>query len=398
MKIRDKIENTIEKYMIVSLPFLFSMGRFIPVLETIATLLTIIVLVLNQALLRKNIVKYALIIALFVISGTMGSGYSQHIDHIKPMIIFFCAMDAYESTLYERVLYHLEKYKKIIMVELNIVLLLNFIFMFSSAGYSSKYGESWSFSAFEGIYADPHQCAYHICALLIILLWVAHFEFKQYYYVILLGYEYCVLITGARAPTIIALLIGLIFVIDHFVKPASWKKLIQVVLRYMVLLIAACFAMYYIMTKTNFGLKMLSGIGNSNFDNGRGMLRERDISLFINSDLIHKLFGCGTDAVIKYHGSFSYSSEIWSHNDFMQILCGMGLIMFLVYIIYWAKRLYASFFESFLSFAVTGSFIVVAFINGLYIHTRLTFVMPLLFMYMYQRVKPSGTGVQVGKR
>ena len=393
MKIRVKIENTIERYMIVSLPFLFSMGRFIPILETIATLMTIIVLVLDQVLLKKNILKYTIIIALFVTSGMMESVYSQHIDHIKPMIIFFCAMDACEGPLYERILYHIEQYKRIIMAELNVILILNFLFMLSSAGYSSKYGESWSFSAFEGIYADPHQCAYHICALLIILLWISHFDFKQYHYFILLGYEYCVLITGARAPAVIALLIGIVFIVDHFVRPTSWKDLIQVVLRYMVLLGVVCIALYYIMTRTNFGLKILNGIGSSNFDNGRGMLRERDITLFRNSDLVHKLFGHGTDMVIKYHGSFSYSSEIWSHNDFMQILCGMGLIMLLIYVFYWLKRVYASFSESLLSVAVTSALIVVAFINGLYIHTRLTFVMPLLFIYMHQRVRLSIRGV-----
>lgn len=387
MEMRLKIENTIEKYMIISLPLLFSMGRFVLGLETIATLMTFVLLLLNQLLLKKNIGKYFLITIIFVVSGMMGTENTQHIDHIKPMIIFFCAMDAYDGALYKKALNYIQKYKDIIVAELIIVLVSNLVFMFSAAGYSSKYGESWSFSAFEGIYADPHQCAYHICALLILLLWIANFEFKTYYYFVLLGYEYCVLITGARAPTIIALIIGLVFVVDHFVKPASWIDFAQVALRYIVLGIAAAIALYYIMTKTNFGLKMLSGIGSSNFDNGRSLLRERDIALFTGSDLLHKLFGHGTDAVIKYHGSFSYSSEIWSHNDFMQILCGMGLIMLVIYCLYWGKRLYASFSESILSILTVVIFIIVAFINGLYIHTRLTFVMPLLFMYMHQRAR-----------
>ena len=90
----------------------------------------------------------------------------------------------------------------------------------------------------------------------------------------------------------------------------------------------------------------------------------------------------GTENVLEYHGSFKYSSPIWSHNDFLQILCGMGLLMFLCYVWQWIKLLVNVKKESFMSVLFVAILILVAFYNGLYIHTRLVFVIPLLLIFV----------------
>lgn len=382
-----RIGNTIEHYMVMFLPLIFSVGRFIPGIETIATLFTMVILIIDQCRLKRNFIKYIVICCLFITSGIMGTEYSMHIDHIKPMIIIFLAFDATNGRLYNRILTHIKKYQDIILKQLIVVLIINLVLMFSSIGYSSAYGEMWGLNAYQGMYYNPHQCAYHICALLVILLWIGKIRFKPYYYWIMIGFEYCVLITGARVPTVLALILGVIFIIDHFVRPNSIKDGIEKILRYLILVLLAVVVIYIIMKYTNFGYKILTGISDQNFDNGRGHLRERDLELFMNSNIMHKLFGYGTDAVIAYHGSFAYSPAIWSHNDFSQVMVGMGALMLLIYSFYWLKYLGIAIKKSFMYVIVVITLIIVAYLNGMYIHTRFTFVMPLLFMYMESRRK-----------
>lgn len=379
------LEKTITFYMIICLPLLFSVGRFVPYVETIATLLSLVVLVLNQINKRRHFILRIVIVVLFVLSGMMGSEYSIHIDHIKPMIIIFLALDAVGSDLYEYIVEIITKNEKFIMQQIVCILFANIIFIFLDAGYSTAYQDSWSFSAYQGIFSDPHQCAYHICALLILVLFIAKIHYKSYYFWVLMGFEYCVLLTGARAPTVLALILALVFVVDNLVKQRYSLDARKKALRYFVLFICIIGALYLLMKYTNFGLKMVNSMLGENLDNGRGTLRDRDWTLFVNSDLIHKLFGHGSDAVIDYHASFKYSAAIWSHNDFFQILVGMGLIMFCIYTYYWLVQLKCAVQTSILYVVLVACLIFVAFYNGLYIHTRFTFLMPVLFGYMRDR-------------
>lgn len=372
--------------MVIFLPLLFSIGRFIPIMETLITFFILVILIIDQCALKKNILKYFIIVLLFIISGLMGTQYQMHIDHIKPMIIIFLSLDACNGRLYNNIIKYIEKYYNFIEIELVVVLLLNIFFSILDIGYSVKYGEAWGMKAFCGIYSDPHQCAYHICVMLVTLLWLGKIRFKSFYYWILVGFEYCTLITGARAPTFLAIILGLIFVVDHFVKPTTISDISQKAIRYAFILVGVIIVMYIVMKYTSFGYKMASNFMAQKFDNGRGVLRERDWELFLGSNVINKIFGNGTDAVIAYHGSFLYSAAIWSHNDFTQILVGMGASTFLIYVAYWFKRLKIALKKSFLYTVVVCSLIFVAYINGLYIHTRLTFVLPLLFMYMESRL------------
>ena len=94
-----RIGNTIEHYMVMFLPLIFSVGRFIPGIETIATLFTMVILIIDQCRLKRNFIKYIVICCLFITSGIMGTEYSMHIDHIKPMIIIFLAFDATNGRL-----------------------------------------------------------------------------------------------------------------------------------------------------------------------------------------------------------------------------------------------------------------------------------------------------------
>lgn len=383
--LRRKIENTICLYMMIFLPTLFSIGRFIPVAETLATFLCILVLVLEQGLKRKHFCKYIVIVCLFAASGFIYPKTDSHIAHIKCLIIMFLGMDAVYSGLYDRIRMIIRRYGSFITGQLMAIMLANLVFIFTSAGYSNKYSELWSLAAYQGIYSDPHQCAYHLCALLVILLLVSQADYRKFHWLILAGFEYCTFITGARVPTVLAVFIGLIYVLDHVPRTVGENNMRNLLLKGSVIILIAVGVLYFIIRYTTFGVKMLESIASENIDSGRSNLRERDLLLFGQSDLLHMLLGHGTDGVINYHGSFAYATYIWSHNDFMQMLCGMGLPMLCIYCWEWYKLLRTAVNESMLSVLMVVLLIGVAFFNGLYIHPRLVFVMPLLLFYMGER-------------
>lgn len=56
--------------------------------------------------------------------------------------------------------------------------------------------------------------------------------------------------------------------------------------------------------------------------------------------------------------------------------------MFLCYVWQWIKLLVSVKRESFMSVLFVAILILVAFYNGLYIHTRLVFVIPLLLIFL----------------
>lgn len=386
------IEYFILRYLVLFYPILISLGRFIPIIETLLTFTMLIVLGINCITNGKLYFKYIVIFVLFIISSQMDTNTDNHISHILVLLIFFMAIDCYKNGLYEKVYEeYIKKNNNLLLIQIVIILILNFIFMFTSLGYSNNYSSDWGFNAFQGIYTDPHQAAYHLCALLVIILLVSKNNKKTrlIQYFLVFGIEYCILETGARVPTILGLAIGLIFLIYNRIKIVGYTEIANKFFSFLPLIIFGLFALYFCIYHTSFGAKILNASKGASFDNGRSNLRNMDINYFENSDTFHKLFGHGTDNTIKSHAT-KYSGPIWSHNDFFQILCGMGLIMAIIYCIQWIKLLIAMLKRK----KIFGIFIVlvcfaVAFYNGLYIHSRFVFVMPLLFLYFWSNEEKS---------
>lgn len=382
------LRNLLERYMFLWFPTWICLGRFVPVAGTLLTLCMIVILVSEQFLKRKTFAKYIAIIFLFVASSCMYTSVESHNAHIKVMIIAFLALDARYSNLYDRVIFNIEENKKIIYFQLIAILFLNIIFIFLNAGYSIQYEAQWSVRAYQGIFSDPHQCAYHICALLVFLLWVAGDEINAGHILCMLGYEVCVLSTGARVPTVLALFIGGVFCLQYL-KNKVKNDLFNTMLKYLAIAIGIIIALFLIMKYTTFGNKMINAIVKNNLDSGRSNMRTADIQYFMESNWYYKIFGHGTDAVIDFHGSRPYGAYIWSHNDFTQILCGMGLIMFLFYCITWIDTLKETLKTSIGSALMVVLVMAVAFGNGLYIHSRFVFVFPLLLLYMEKNARES---------
>ena len=389
-----KFNYTLVKYLTMFFPFWISLGRFIPVIDTIVTFAFLYLLITDQSLKKKNIFKYFFILILFFISGIIDSNIKVHLDFVKPIMIILLVFDARDSKLYEYIYEHVKLFSNFLTIQLAIILIINFIFIFIDAGYSMQYTEAWNLKAFQGIYRDPHQCAYHICALIVILTVVARDNNKLLNLLLICGYMYCASITGARVPTVLALYLTGIFIINHVINLYNKKKERINFLKVLTFVIIIFISLILLIKYTTFGQKMVTSLVRddksfniNSIDSGRSILRKRHIELFKNEPLINKVFGYGSENLLQYHGSFRNSNKIWSHNDFFQILCGMGMLMFGVYIIYWIKLFKdVSKKSKFMSIFVVLLF-AIAFYNGLFIHTRFVFLIPVIFKFLEEKNK-----------
>lgn len=375
-----KLGNTMLKYLIMFYPIIISVGRYFNVVETLLTATMLFALAFSCGLKKRSFFKYLFICALLIISGYFDINVSRHISHVYVLLIFFFVMDCYNMGNYNKIINYLDKSADLVMGQLMIVLAINILYFFTSEGYSSSYTDLWSMRAFCGVYTDPHQAAYHFSALLVILLWLSHRQYNKMHYILLFGYEFCILMTGARVPTLLGIFIGVAFCWEHRLNSKSSER-VQRVLGLLPMILLGCVALYIALTKTAFGQKLIIAMSATTFDSGRADVREMDFNFFKSASLIHKLFGSGTGTVMQSHAT-QWRSALWSHNDFTQMLCGMGCIMLVVYCFEYYTLLKRGFLQrQWLQIAGVIVLVAVAFLNGLYIHSRFVFVIPLMMSY-----------------
>lgn len=231
-EVREKIlikqmEYLVLRYLIIWYPILISIGRFIPIIGTLLTLTLLCILVIENIYTKKFWVKYSVITILFIISFTMYPENVDHIAHIKVLLIFFLSMDCFYRNFYDRYSVILKKYSWVLQVQITMILLVNIGFFFSELGYSQAYTQDWGFKAFQGIYLDPHQAAYHLCALLVFVLWISRYRYRYFQWILVIGLEYCILMTGARVPTVMGIALGGLFCLDHKIEFKSNSKILK---------------------------------------------------------------------------------------------------------------------------------------------------------------------------
>lgn len=378
------IYNTLLRYIIIGFPILISIERFVPQIATLLTASFLVILIFHSCEKKQFWCKYPIVFMLIFITLALSAENERHVAHLKSIIIFFLALDSYWTGLYERVYSLIINNSQILKIQLWMILFLNVIFLALPYGYSGAYSEEWGVNAYCGIFSDPHQAAYRFCALMVIILITSSVRYSKYDYFLIICSLYLTMMTAARVPSVLALAIAGVFLLDH--KPSIKNDIVNKILSFLMLLVFCCIVAYIIIAYTAVGRKILTSLQGVSFDNGRSGLRELDIKLFKQSNLMHKLFGYGTDYVIKYHGSVPYGAKIWSHNDFMAILCGEGVLFLILYCMLWIKQcVYAIKLKNILYLLMIVVCILVAFFNGLYIHPRFVIIMPALFYYMQCR-------------
>ena len=111
----------------------------------------------------------------------------------------------------------------------------------------------------------------------------------------------------------------------------------------------------------------ISGSNSNAYTSGRLEFWAADINAFLNSNIIHKIFGHGFEYVQIINKELT-SVAIGAHNDYITLLLGLGLFGMLIYVSVLINEFKSTFMlKSIIKVAMLFVFwFVPSFINGFY--------------------------------
>lgn len=365
-------------------PILIILERYIPFLSTILTGL-VLISSLFIMLSKQNkifIIKYTLVLFCYWYNLRYVTDVDLHRSYLIFLIYTMLIFDLCKNKDYIKNVFKAFYGKcELIEAQLWICMIINVITVFISYGYSDSYSQVWSLNAYKGIYVDPHQLGYRLCAMIILLNILILIKNRPRYIFLLVGFEILILLSGARVPTVMALILGLLSIKFMDIKIINKNKII---LRYShkIGIVAICICILIgiigVLSQTSFIKKMQVTLAAQDFDSGRSDLKEIDLAYFKSADKDKQLFGSGTEKTYKLHKEKAYA-EIWSHNDFLQILVGMGIVSLIIYAVSIISICIIFFFKKNIIYYLVGlSILFLAWSNGLFIHPRFVCMIPLL--------------------
>lgn len=381
------MKKLVERCLIIIFTFfptLIILERYVPYLSTLLTGLVVVcgLTIIIASSKKFALIKYVVIFLCYNYSlkyvTDIGLHKSNLILFVFTMIVYdLCRNRQYISTLISNLYDKCE----LIEIQLWICLIINILFIFIPYGYSNSYSQMWSLNAYQGIYIDPHQLGYRLCAMIVLLNIIILLKNKSRYVFLLIGFEALILISGARVPMVMAFALGLLSIKLMDIKIVNRSSVTFSRMQKIIILVisVSMFAGALIaVSQTSFVKKMQVTLEAKSFDSGRSNLIDIDIEYYKNTNLDMQLFGSGTEKTYKLHKEKAYA-EIWSHNDFLQILVGSGLITLVIYTISIIKVLFVFLKKNHWIYWIIGlSMVFLAWGNGLYIHPRFVCVIPLI--------------------
>ena len=367
-------------WLLALYPILMVLERFIPGIGGLSTLFTIIFLIFMLMKKGKNkVIKYIIIFAVLVVGTIKSQNLQIHFEHLAYLCLFLFILDfSTDRTLIGLVNKYIseDKYKKILYYLILFIFIFNILCIFTQFGYSKTYSEAWGIKAYRGIFADPHQAAYRMSGILLICLFFTKFEeYKKKTLIISLGYLALVLMTGARVPTLLSIVIEFLIIRKQKIKfivnkLSSGEKIASIIM--LVAIISIIFiGIIGILKTSNFGQKIILSIESGGFDNGRENLEKVDVEYFKSFNIKDKLFGIGNEKTNELHIKI-FNNNIWTHNDYTQILIGEGCIILIIYLFNVIKLRKIECNTLFQKYLFIFTLLFVAWKNGLYIHPRFT--------------------------
>ncbi|WP_455542989.1 hypothetical protein [Intestinibacter sp.] len=383
-----KFCNFVEKCYILMLaffPILIIAERYIPLLGSALTggvMVAAIVILLIRNKNKTFLIKYAIVGFAYYMSLKYVTDLDLHNSYLTFLIFTMLVYDLCRCKPFVDMLFeNFYGMTELIEAQLWICLLINLAMVFVSYGYSTSYTQIWSLNAYQGIYVDPHQLGYRLSAMIVILNALILIKNRPRYIILLVAFEGLVLLSGARVPAVMAMALGLLaikFMNIKFVSNTTINfRIKEKIIIALISIIFVCSGIF-VLSQSSFVKKIQVTLGDEMFDSGRSDLKDADLEYFSIAPRDKQLFGSGTEKTYQIHKEKVYA-EIWSHNDFLQILVGMGAITVALYTLGIFKAA-ITLIKRFNWIYLLNAFGIVflAWGNGLFIHPRFVCVIPLL--------------------
>lgn len=249
--------------------------------------------------------------------------------------------------------------------------IINSIYFIIPLGWNLLWGEN----QFVSVYKFPHDSCYMFIGLQaysVMLYFLNENKYmKSLFKLSVILFSLFSFFTNARTPFILSA-----FICMYFLYKTSKSKLAYIYISINFIIIVLILNYYYgfiDLSKIPIINKFIRGIEIGNVSSSRDVIWENILDYYkdilpINLKIIGGGFGLS-----RHINQLKMGESLWSHNDFLEVLLGGGIIFTLYYIINLIRVTYMARSKIF-----TIICIIVAFYNGLYVYQNLIFCLPIL--------------------
>ncbi|MEF2889958.1 MAG: O-antigen ligase family protein [Turicibacter sanguinis] len=262
---------------------------------------------------------------------------------------------------------HSYRINNFVLISWNIIV---FISLFFSSSYTHHWGEGTYFMSFSN---GEHRFASSAFFIVVLALYMFLKTRKKKYFILLIFPAISIFMSGAR--TYLAVLVGALFLF-------LYKRIKNKPLFYVICLLCGILLFYLVMVSP-MGEKMIyvmnpgdqSDLLNALTSN-RASFWSKQLNAFFSLNYIYLIFGAGFNFVYDV-------SNIWAHNDFINILLNfgfLGVFMYLYfYIILLKKNIQLYKIKKMESFICVMIWLFNAMFNMVYTYMCATLTLPFLY-------------------
>lgn len=382
MRMKEMKYTILVLQLAMMFPIITLIERLIPVSDKILMTLfvtSLIIYILKKSMKIKTFLFFLFFFTSYLISCCLTTidAFMSHVNmafYLPCMILFYFFMIDNKNTI-SNDLYEIRKY---IMAIILLYCIIMFLSIFSSSAYVTIDGNLWNGNKYFASFSNsPNRVGPASLFINILIIHLASIKYKHNFLPMLAILQmYPAFMGGSRIYLILIFLSELVFMyvwLDN-------KRL------FIFLLIPGILLFAYILMRSNTGAKFLSGFSNGinihdyefwrKVTNSRSVMWEQRINDYILFGLPNKIFGSGINFT-------TYKYGLWSHNDFIEILCSFGIVGLInyLYCIYTTIRIMLKNVESSLLKALAVLiWFVNAFINFFYVYTNAMLCFPFLLL------------------
>lgn len=188
-------------------------------------------------------------------------------------------------------------------------------------GVGISYG--WGTTSLQGPYGLAHIFSYELL-LLSVNCYLLFVGTKRIKWIIILGLNLVLIVLTNVRTTLLCLLCIILY---YFITRKDYKKILLFILGLVIL----WWAYNYTPIFNTVIEKTMNAVSTGDITNARLIIWEKSISMFTNSDLIHKLLGNGMGNLMNYN-LINTNMKIHAHNEFIDIITANGIVAFIVFI------------------------------------------------------------------
>lgn len=391
---------------IIFWPLIFACSELIgfPSVILMLIILSLMMVYLARYDIRKF--KFALIyfvlipLALqFVILYTLNFKFNFNLDrtvnllkfNIRWMHLILILYVFSENKVMEDLYLYSKRLVNKIFIASSIFVFIEACFLFTSKGYENI----WDGSYFKGPFFNPHVNSYFLIVPMISLgFCYFNLQDKRYKIICIILSTVTIalnLLTGARTPSVVALVL---YFILFFSKVLKNKKLwISVPLGIVIILLLNSVTNILDLTNIPLVKKTMMVLNNPyGFLNGRNFIWESILkNQYEHFNIVNYLFGMGLGESMQVN--YAYIRQyLWCHNDLLETFNGLGIYGLVVYFFCCYKYFFKNKY-----FISAVAFFILLFFNGLFIYSELANFIPFVTMVYTYQLKVESLGFSLSR-